>query len=474
MAKLNFPNPSVTQTYTEAGITWTWNDTLKVWSSEAGQVPGGGDVSVDVGDTRPSLPSEGDLWFCTAEAEDGGGRLYVYYDEGPGGTAQWVDVSQPGVGFTQADADDLYLSKTVDDTAAGAITFEGQTTHEAGVSVTGGNLSCPNEVTIQGGGSSTKPILFFKKNTENVQNTINIEGTNTYDQDASTVRTYMSNQKIIVNGGGNYVCYLASVQDGSGNAGGFNHGFLAEDSIQASSTVGSYGFKSNLSSKDGKDNYNFYAAGEAPNYFKGDVIFGPQPNKTDILNGSQNGKFIQRTDANLISARSAVVGNTHASFINPNGVVGYIKTINSNLVIEGLAGGPLLLDADADARKVTSTEEISNASAVVQQLQPVKINGTRHGFTASDLEPVFAEAVSGTAGETQAVGTYTAVDGEVEYDVPEPEAIPLGATWQQTGVRDVYQGVDQTKLIPLLTKALQEALSEIDSLKERLVALEGA
>ena len=104
MAKLNFPDPSVTQTYTEAGITWTWNATLGVWSSEAGQVPGGGDVSVDVGDTRPSLPSEGDLWFCTAEAEDGGGRLYVYYEDDD--TAQWVDVSQPGGSFS-GDYNDL-------------------------------------------------------------------------------------------------------------------------------------------------------------------------------------------------------------------------------------------------------------------------------------------------------------------------------------------------------------------------------
>ena len=37
MAKLNFPDPSVSQVYTEAGITWTWNNTLGVWSSEEGR-----------------------------------------------------------------------------------------------------------------------------------------------------------------------------------------------------------------------------------------------------------------------------------------------------------------------------------------------------------------------------------------------------------------------------------------------------
>ena len=39
--------------------------------------------------------------------------------------------------LTTEQADDLYLSKTVDDVAEGAITFRGLTTYEGGVSVTG-------------------------------------------------------------------------------------------------------------------------------------------------------------------------------------------------------------------------------------------------------------------------------------------------------------------------------------------------
>ena len=41
-------------------------------------------------------------------------------------------------------------------------------------------------------------------------------------------------------------------------------------------------------------------------------------------------------------------------------------------------------------------------------------------------------------------------------------------TWTATGTRPVYQGVDQTKLIPLLTKALQESLDKIEVLEQRL------
>ena len=43
------------------------------------------------------------------------------------------------------------------------------------------------------------------------------------------------------------------------------------------------------------------------------------------------------------------------------------------------------------------------------------------------------------------------------------------------GTRSVpdYQGIDQSKLVPLLTAALQEALTEITALKARVTALEG-
>ena len=34
MAKLNFPDPNDTQVYEAAGIKWTWNATMQVWSAE--------------------------------------------------------------------------------------------------------------------------------------------------------------------------------------------------------------------------------------------------------------------------------------------------------------------------------------------------------------------------------------------------------------------------------------------------------
>ena len=85
MAKLNFPDPNSVQTFTKAGVTWTWNSTYQVWSSEVGSVSGGANVSV--GPTPPSNAEQGDLWWADTDVNDGGGRLY----------AEIIDAEQTGI-----------------------------------------------------------------------------------------------------------------------------------------------------------------------------------------------------------------------------------------------------------------------------------------------------------------------------------------------------------------------------------------
>ena len=38
----------------------------------------------------------------------------------------------------------------------------------------------------------------------------------------------------------------------------------------------------------------------------------------------------------------------------------------------------------------------------------------------------------------------------------------------------IYQGIDQSKLVPLLTAALQEAITKIETLETKVAALEGS
>ena len=128
----------------------------------------------------------------------------------------------------------------------------------------------------------------------------------------------------------------------------------------------------------------------------------------------------------------------------------------------------------SDYRLKSNVNPMGSAVDVIKALKPYTFEFTNdpgvvhQGFFAHELQEQVPMAVSGTKDATEAIGTYTDVDGNVETEVTEPEAIPYGASWSQTGTRDVYQGLDQTKLIPLLTKALQEALEEIDTLKTRL------
>ena len=88
-----------------------------------------------ISETAPDTPEDGQMWWADTDVADGGGRLYIWT-----GT-EWVDVSIPGGALTQDEGDARYLSKTSDDTATGEITFQGLTTHESGVKVTGGTAA---------------------------------------------------------------------------------------------------------------------------------------------------------------------------------------------------------------------------------------------------------------------------------------------------------------------------------------------
>ena len=101
-----------------------WVDTSLPGGPGGGEGGSGDGASVSVGEVPPTGSSQGDLWWCSRSIDEGGGRLYIYYE------GQWIDASIPGGGggggdFSQAEADTLYLSKAAaGDTAAGAITFE--------------------------------------------------------------------------------------------------------------------------------------------------------------------------------------------------------------------------------------------------------------------------------------------------------------------------------------------------------------
>ena len=491
MATINFPtvdlNNSDTLTHSEAGITWTWNEPLGVWSSDleggsGGGVPGDG-VSVEVGETAPGSPSDGDLWFCTAEAADGGGRLYVYYQDLT--SNQWVDVSQPGTCIE-------YLSKTEDDTAAGQITFEGQTTHEAGVSVTGGdkteivngfvNIPSNNAINII---SDSDTVANFK------QAEIGIGGTASAGRDVTIRNKYIDTNEtglFVVKGGNGNGTHIgaittqlnltnnatataygleltcSNINTGNSSSGDIYGAFVSSNLGAYTGSGKTYGYYSQLNTS-ARTTYAFFAAGDAPNYFAGEAKFAPDPDNAAGWNGDDTGVSIGARIGNLALGRSGGTKNGNHILVmkrladGSDGTWDAIRLGNFDRSVDTsirLSGSTFRsIDTRLGATGVAMAD---GAADIVKALQPKVISqgtDTFAGFLPADLAGTYAEAMDGTAGATVAVGTYTNPDGVVETDVEEPEAIPFGATWVQTGTQDVMQSVCRENLIPLLTKALQ-------------------
>jgi hypothetical protein len=91
---------------------------------------------------------------------------------------------------------------------------------------------------------------------------------------------------------------------------------------------------------------------------------------------------------------------------------------------------------------------------------------TVDGFIAHEVQDVIPEAITGTK------DGMTTEEYEVSPAVLDEEGNVV--TDAVMGTREVpeYQGIDQSKLVPLLTAALQEAVAKIEDLESRLSAVE--
>ena len=117
--------------------------------------------------------------------------------------------------------------------------------------------------------------------------------------------------------------------------------------------------------------------------------------------------------------------------------------------LEGNTDNQVRLINHSDYRLKEDVIDIESSIEKTKQLNPVnfawKESGNRvDGFIAHELQEVCPDAVSGTKDEVDDEGN--------------PE----------------YQGIDQSKIIPLLTKALQESITKIETLEARIESLENS
>ena len=123
----------------------------------------------------------------------------------------------------------------------------------------------------------------------------------------------------------------------------------------------------------------------------------------------------------------------------------------------------------SDYRLKENVVALSNGISRLKTLKPYRFNfkndpdKTVDGFFAHEVTAV-PEAVSGTKDEVET--TYY----KNSDDIPEGKSVG--------DIKDtaspVYQGIDHSKLVPLLTAALQEEIAKREALETRVAALEAA
>ena len=147
------------------------------------------------------------------------------------------------------------------------------------------------------------------------------------------------------------------------------------------------------------------------------------------------------TSSNGCTAVSASTSATNIwRFYNPNGQVGGIS----------ISGSATTFATSSDYRLKENVNYTFDATTRLKQLKPARFNfksdadKTVDGFLAHEVSSIVPEAVT---------GAKDAVDGDGD---------------------PIHQGIDQSKLVPLLVKAMQEQQTVIEALEARISTLEGS
>jgi len=215
--------------------------------------------------------------------------------------------------------------------------------------------------------------------------------------------------------------------DSDNNADAFIQGtdgnlkFFADDSQEASSSEITFAV-------DGTERMKINSSGE--------VAIGATAASPFLLNVGSTGNDSYRPVALSVGSTA---GRTQISFNNANGAVG---SIVSN-------GSATSYGTSSDYRLKENVVTNWDATTRLKQLKPSRFNfiadadTTVDGFLAHEVSDIVPEAV---IGEKDATKTYTDDDGN-----------------EQT--KPVYQGIDQSKLVPLLVKTIQELEARITTLE---------
>jgi hypothetical protein len=206
----------------------------------------------------------------------------------------------------------------------------------------------------------------------------------------------------------------------------------------------------------------------------GDVVTGYKLNIEAGGNNSESGIIINDKDA--------IEGFTFMAFRRSGTEIGSISRNSTNDAVQ--------YTTSSDYRLKDGIVDKTDGITKLKQLKPRKFYWKSNtdktlvdGFVAHEVSSIVPEAISGTKDATETLQKVVlSASGDVVRTNIEQSDWTQGktdgvyannTTWEATKQIIKPQGIDQSKLVPLLTAALKEAITEIESLKARVTTLEG-
>jgi len=506
--------------YNGTSATWIWsryfpNDPEnRYWTG-----------SVVVSDTTPLSPTDDSLWYDSI-----GGRFYIWYNDG--NTSQWVDVSPQG------NRTSTFLAGTA---ALPGLTPEGDSNtgiyspgaDQVAISTNGSErLRVDSSGRVGIGSNATSPSQQLHVRTDQAGYTWT-----RIDNQSSSASAYaglmlgaFGNSWGIVNGSsaanGNSMAFVIDAGgtnseklriDTSGrllvgtstarSMGGISAGIFIEGTAYNSISINNNtndafssllafgksrgtanGAVTSVGNGDRLGGINFYGADGSTNVeaarITAEVDGTPGANDMPgrlVFSTTADGASSPTERVRITQSGDVFIGTTTSGLSNSNGFgfnnasgqsylnVGHPSGTNSGFEYIGFsyAGSQIgsirqsgttgvSFNTSSDYRLKENVVPLEDATLRVKQLKPSQFNfiaepsRTVDGFIAHEVQAVVPECVTG------------------EKDAVDDEGDPI------------YQGIDQSKLVPLLTAALQEAIGRIETLEAqnaqldaRLTALEG-
>ena len=195
------------------------------------------------------------------------------------------------------------------------------------------------------------------------------------------------------------------------------------------------------------------------------LLFGTNESTRMLIDSSGNKIMDSTFDVNSTSSRRSYFTSTGQQVHSRNAHESYIVfTKLDQTTVGSISRGTTttLYNTTSDYRLKENVTGISDGITRLKTLKPSRFNfkadakTTVDGFLAHEVSSIVPEAIEG---EKDALITQAMLDsGALQGKVGDP----------------LYQQIDQSKLVPLLTAALQEAIAKIETLETKVAALEAA